>query len=702
MKSPFVISPRVIAHLGEDLIRNESIALLELVKNSYDANATLCSVKFITDENGTMSRIVICDNGCGMDKDTIEKRWLVIGTDNKRGAIPLPGERWPLGEKGIGRLGVHKLGRKICMTSKTSKGKEVVVSIDWNGLKKANSIEEFYIDVIERDEPSVFKNGQVGTEIIIEDLKCEWTKRQLRAVYRDLNSLNSPFGHKNDSFKVIISSNANLFDGLPDIEEIFSSGMYKAHCRMEGNVITEFNYEFSPWKTLEKLHGGRTVTLADLKADDVFLKGIEERPQNGRASFYDIDLNTYDIGPIEFDIVIFERDRSIWNYAPIEKTSFDEYLRENGGIRVYRDDIRVYNYGERDNDWLGIDLQRIKRMGSYISNNIVVGAVQLNRSLSSGLREKTNREGFIEDDAYRIFTDSVNYVLSLVVRLRMEDRDKFISIYKTKPAGEPVLEDLNNIAQLVEQKIADDDIKKEILKYINRANEKYIEVRDILLKSANAGLNLSMVIHELEKQIASLKGCAERGERENIIIISKRLEDLVRRHSVILRKSEIKTISLAKVVNTALSDYNFRFLDHHITIYNNCNELDLKVRSSEAETVGAVINLLDNAIYWVSASRHEDRKIAVTITDQIDGYYSIVVSDNGPGFNIGTELAIKPFVTGKPHNYGMGLGLHVVNEIMNAVNGKLVFLEKDEICMPSYVDANKINSSIIALCFKKA
>lgn len=108
MKHTFEITPRVIAHLGEDLIKNENIALVELVKNSYDAQASFCEVEF-TFEGEFLSKITVTDDGTGMDLETIENVWLVIGTDNKKKQLQQNSKgRLPLGEKGIGRLGVHK------------------------------------------------------------------------------------------------------------------------------------------------------------------------------------------------------------------------------------------------------------------------------------------------------------------------------------------------------------------------------------------------------------------------------------------------------------------------------------------------------------------------------------------------------------------------------------------------------------------
>ncbi|WP_278257209.1 hypothetical protein [Nocardioides convexus] len=101
------------------------------------------------------------------------------------------------------------------------------------------------------------------------------------------------------------------------------------------------------------------------------------------------------IGKITGRFLVYDRDRDV--IAKIgHSASLQEFLNESGGVRVYRDGIRVYNYGEPNNDWLGLDLRRINSPSKRISNNIVVGAVDLSLEESNGLEEKTNREGFVE------------------------------------------------------------------------------------------------------------------------------------------------------------------------------------------------------------------------------------------------------------------------------------------------------------------
>lgn len=702
MNQAFVISPRIIAHLGEELIRNESIAILELVKNSYDACATTCQVDFHQGFFTNIDEIVIEDDGKGMSIDTVRNVWLVIGTDNKQG-VDKPNEmgRYPLGEKGIGRLGVHKLGKNVRMLTKAEGHDEVEVILNWEELNKVDTIEDFKVIVRENPVPTHFTDS-TGTRIEITALKNEWTRRRLREVYRSLSSLSSPFANNNDSFKAIVTSNdATLFRGLPNLQEILDTGMYVGHCKMLDNRIVDFRYEFRPWKSLDKMHSGRIVTLEELKNEDLILKSISEKKNRHVVDFVPINLKDYNIGPVELDIIIYERDSSVLNYMEIEKTTVADYLRENGGVRVYRDNMRVYDYGERDNDWLGIDIQRIRRFGGTISNNLIIGAVQLKRNESHGLREKTNREGFIEDDAYQVFNSAVNYALSLIVRHRNDDREKLMTLYKKHKAVEPVLSDLQDAIQIVETTMPSGGDKENLLNILNRVDGQYRNVKEVLIKSANAGLNLGAIVHEVEKQVSALIGCAERNEGERVKEISLRLEQIIKKYSVILRKTDLHQASLAQIVSKAVEYYEFRFMDHNIRVLDNYMFSPLTAYLSDAETISAIINIFDNSIFWLGYARTPFAMIDIFITDQIDGYHSIVIGDNGPGFNISADAAVKPFVSGKPFNYGMGLGLHVVNETMNELHGKLLILDKDEIELPDYMEQNRTYSALIALCFPK-
>ena len=207
-----------------------------------------------------------------------------------------------------------------------------------------------------------------------------------------------------------------------------------------------------------------------------------------------------------------------------------EYLDTNGGVRVYRDGLRVYDYGEVGNDWLNLDIRRVNQPGKKLSNNIILGAISLDRASSKSLIEKTNREGFIEDDVYIAFRDAVNHVLSIFVRYRNEDKSRLTTLYKSNKAIEPVLAELDDAISLVEEKVTNKTDKELILNCLLRVDKQYKEVKDVLLKSANAGLNISVVIHEIDKQHAAYETyCPEDPDRRKVLhgIVAVALKDAV-------------------------------------------------------------------------------------------------------------------------------------------------------------------------------
>ena len=704
MKKPFKMTARVLAHLGEDLIKDESIALLELVKNSYDAGATKCVVDFNFDIFGSLIEISISDNGSGMSLDTIENIWLVIGTDNKKNRLISHRQgRLPLGEKGIGRLGVHKLGNDIKLYSKHSDENEVYVSIDWSKLAESKDIDDFKIDYGYSSD-SHFFDKQTGTKIIVRNLKGEWNRRKLRSVFRDLTTLNSPFSEKSDSFEVVVSSNSNVFSGLPNLEAIKNAGLYYGHCTLEGSIITEFSYEFKPWNVLDKIKS-RSLTALD-EYEKVLIHNVEVETETGKVVKREkrLDLNEYNIGRVQFDVIMYEKDSSVFSLLNVEKKGLNDYLKENSGIRVYRDNMRVFDYGEPGNDWLSIDKRRLSRSGGSISNSLLLGSVMLDRISSYGLREKTNREGFIEDEAYFAFVDAISYVMDLFIQQRNQDRMNLMSIYKTgKNVTEPVIGELSEVISIVKEKVPDEKDQHQILTYLYRIESQYNEVRDTLIHSASIGINLGGAIHELEKQMAALKSCAEAGNIFKVKEIIPVLETIIANYSSMMLKSEIQKINISQIVGKVIEYNRFRFQDHAIRLFSNYRTVDMMAKLSKTETISALTNLVDNSIYWVCRSRIEDRMIYLYVTESFrEGFVTVAVCDNGPGFKIAPELAVRAFVSGKPLNAGMGFGLYITHETMKQLNGHMDILSNCDIELPSKIVDKGIDKAIVALSFPKA
>jgi anti-sigma regulatory factor (Ser/Thr protein kinase) len=199
---------RLLQLLGDQLIGSAKLAVFELVKNAYDADAENVDIFLLDLATGT-SRILIKDNGQGMSIDTIRDVWLVPGDDyreqqrlaDKRSP---KFRRLPLGEKGVGRFAVHKLGDRIRMVTKTADSAECVVDIDWRQMAEKHFLEEAQVSVVER-QVKTFKDGATGTAILISELRDgEWSRREVRDLYRQVTAIASPFVEQEADFNVTL------------------------------------------------------------------------------------------------------------------------------------------------------------------------------------------------------------------------------------------------------------------------------------------------------------------------------------------------------------------------------------------------------------------------------------------------------------------------------------------------------------------
>ena len=692
VESIFRPRARLLLQLGDQLIKNEGIALLELVKNSYDADSSAVKVVMKNVHNPQMGKIVIKDNGIGMDLSIIKNVWMEPGseykTDQFRAREVSPRyKRLPIGEKGIGRFGVHKLGKEITLVSRKSGKKEIYLKIDWTVFGQSKYLNDIPVWINER-QPEIFTGEKTGTEITITNLQSEWTRGMVREVFRALNSLNSPFNSP-DHFEVDFNiDNPDLLKGLLSLKDIKEFALYRFHCTMAGREISKFHYEFTPWATMKKLQG-RTITENDafiVKAKKMV--DIDDDP---------IDLAKYNIGRIEFEGLIYDRSPKILALGVQDKKGLKDYLTSNGGIRVYRDGIRVYDYGEPDNDWLNLDIRRVNVPGKRISNNIIISAINLAREDSTDLKEKTNREGFIENEAYAIFVKAILYTLDKIETLRQFDKEKVRLLYGPKSTSEPVIATLSDLRAIIEEKIKDKELKKNIDQYLDRIEDQYNNINEVLLKSAGAGLSLTVALHEIEKVIAELKRVVQRQKpSERILNLVERLFELVEQYGQLAKGRGKKKEDMVKIINNALFAVEYRLEAHKIEVIRNYlgYKEDRFIRCEKSLVTSSILNIFDNAIWWLEYYAIKNKKIFIDIVADPPGYLSVVVVDNGNGFTLPTEEIVKPFVSGKP--YGMGIGLHIVKEVMEAHGGMLQFPEYGDVSTPPAFE----NGATIELSFK--
>ena len=443
---------RVLKQLGEQLIKSESIALLELIKNSYDADSSKCRVIMRNPESKDMGSIRIKDDGEGMDYNTLKSAWLEIGTSHKKDLLKnADSKRSPkfkrlrLGEKGIGRFGVHRLGRQIRIVTRKAGKSEYVLKIDWDDIENSKYIEDLPISIKER-EPVVFKTG-TGTLIQIEKLRVSWTRGMARECSRSVMSLNSPF-ESDDSFEVSFDiPDSSWLKGLLTFEDIEEYKLFAFDITMQGDRIVEFEYEFTPWPTMKELDY-RFVGI-----DDDYLKKLTRMSDRIDRKNQEIDLDGFEIGPIRFTGVIFDLATRTLDIGVKDKKGLKDYLRKNGGIRVFRDNMRVLDYGEPGDDWLDLGGRRVNLPTKRISNNIVLGAVYLDKNDSDDLIEKANREGFVENGAYLEMWRAIRFAIDRIESLRKTDKDLLRIHYGPKKAAEPVITSITELKDIVDHSV---------------------------------------------------------------------------------------------------------------------------------------------------------------------------------------------------------------------------------------------------------
>lgn len=703
---------RLLQLLGDQLIRDPRIGVFELVKNAYDADSPSAQVRFRNVENPDIASIEINDEGEGMDFNTVTGIWLEPGADNRQ-RQRLKGERTPrfnrlpIGEKGVGRFATHKLGNRISMVTRREGFDEVVVEIDWDVLTtRFRYLSEAPVDVITR-KPEVFK-GKHGTNIRITQLRNKWTRGDIRRLFRSINAISSPYDRQTGfTVDFRLSPDPGWLKGLLEAKDVEDQAMFIYEFTIGGSQF-DFKYEFRPMEALRLKKGiePRVVERENQLLEYFQMKLNEDGKRVKRSE--KANLSKFGIGSIKGRILGFDRDRDIMNLYITDPSGLQEYLDENGGVRVYRDGIRVYNYGERETDWLGLDERRIQIPTRRISNNLILGEVHLNLEESPELVEKTNREGFVENEAYREFRSAV---LSAVIRFEQErEKDKYkirLALEKVEERGEkfPTISGPEEAISALKEKVQKIGMDKELGKYVLKVESTYIEMRDSLLGAVGSGLGLTIVFHEIERGVRDLHRAIDKGDKiERIKVMAHHLVELLQGVSYLVRTTSRKTHNASDIVKYALFSMSPRFDYHKILVSNSFqdnSDEDFKIKGSQRMLTASLVNLIDNSIYWINVlrgtpdekGRNAPKRIWIGPSHDLEGP-SIVIADNGPGFEDAPEDLVRPFFTRKPD--GMGLGLYFANMTMKAHGGRLAFPERNEIHVPK-----AYNGAVIAMVFKE-
>ena len=699
IRQPFRPRARLLQLLGDELIGSPRLAVFELVKNAYDADANEVTVRLdltFRDE----PTITVTDDGEGMTLDRLCSVWLVPGDDHRRrqrenSQRSPKHQRLPLGEKGLGRFAVHKLGNRISLTTRARDSDECVVEIDWTELIDKPFLDEAPVRI--RVRPAkVFTEERTGTQVEVRELRPpQWSRGEVRRLCNQITSICSPFEEPGEFQATLeVPGNESWIEDLPDFAAIVDRAIWKFSFRLEeGRFDCTYEFREVPGLRLDP----RKVSKSN---DKLKLLSMSGRGRMDRKVVADA-TTTRGIGPVSGEFHVFDREREVLQRLG-DTRLLTSYLDENGGIRVYRDAIRVYNYGESGDDWLGLDLRRVNIPTRRISRNIILGAVHLSLASSSELREKTNREGFVENDACKRLGQIVLSALWALEEERQVDKERIrqLTIRPSDPTVSPIDKPIQALRQELDRRGS-----AEILEpYVAKIEQDYVNMQETLLAAGMSGLNLAVVFHEVERGVRALHQVIVEGrDLEGAARQAQELMRILDGFSTLLRRDRNRLHSARKLVEAARQFNLLRFRHHRIQFA--CPLLNggagFESSFSFGLVLGALSNLLDNSLYWLKVRWPElpedvetsERRLFVGTSDDFGGGPAILVADNGVGFQDVPEHLVRPFFTRKPD--GMGLGLYYANLAMELNGGRLAFPQKDEVDVPDECDG-----AIIAMIFK--
>ena len=702
ISQPFRPRARMLQLLGDELIGSARLAIFELVKNAYDADANKAIVCLNLDtEEGPI--IIVSDDGEGMNHDVLQSIWLVPGNEHRKKQrqyqIRTPKHnRLPLGEKGLGRFAVHKLGNRISMVTRSRNSDECLVEIDWNELIEKPFLDEATVKIIVR-RPEVFTGETTGTRIEVRELRGDdWTRREIRRLHDQITSICSPF-QASGSFQAILEvpGYETWVSDLPDVSEILDRAIWKLSFKLDKGKF-DWRYEF------RQVPGFKLDPRIVQKSGDLLKLPPQSGDERMEKKVVADEATMQGIGAVSGEFYVYDRDKEVLRRSTNVQL-LTGYLDETGGVRVYRDAIRVYNYGEHGDDWLGLDLRRVNIPTRRISRNIILGAVHISLEESLGLLEKTSREGFIENDACRQLRRIVLGALATLEEERQIDKER-IRMLTEKP-DDPTTDRIEKPIRALRNELDRQGMKEKFEPYINKIEEDYRSMQVTLLSAGMSGLNLAVVFHEVERGVRALHQVITEGaDIEEAARQARDLMHLLDGFAVLLRRDSKKLHNISKLVRIAKQNSALRLRHHHIAL--TCSLLDNDQESFQScfafgLVSGALGNLIDNALYWLrvrwpdipAVNEPPQRQLYIGISRDFEAGPALVVADNGTGFQgDDPQNLVRPFFTRKPD--GMGLGLYYANLAMELNGGQLVFPQPGEVELPDEFDG-----AVIALIFKE-
>lgn len=381
--APFRPRARLIRLLGDELISDEVMAVVELVKNAYDADASTVTIGLHDAADPDRATIFVRDDGIGMTLDTVLSSWLEPATDHKRRGgrkRRTPRGRYPLGEKGVGRFAADKLGAELeLVTRAPDVADEVRLHVRWDAYGEAGYLDEVE-NRWERGIPTVFAEpcSRQGTLVCARRLRAVWDAARLSRLRDGLVRLTSPFDGPSD-FRIILD--------CPDFPEL-------------AGPVTSDLLSQSAYRLLGQVDESGRLTMEQLTVagQDVVPPGTGYDLSRLASEQFQIDGGWRQPSCGPFRVGLFAWDLDSTGDLRLDRST-RQLLRRSAGVSLYRDGFRVWPYGSPGDDWLELNQRRVNNPTLRLSTNQIVGLAEITQDENPDLRDRTSREGLIDTPA---------------------------------------------------------------------------------------------------------------------------------------------------------------------------------------------------------------------------------------------------------------------------------------------------------------
>ncbi|MDP5137896.1 sensor histidine kinase [Rheinheimera baltica] len=703
---------RLIRAIGDRLISGPEAAIIELVKNAYDADSSKVLIKIFPPKSDFLGRIVVQDFGHGMTQENILNNWLEPATDTKNvNKRSRSGSRSVLGAKGVGRFASASLGEITRVVSIATSGQVVEkseINVKWDDFLKTKYLDEVELDISTKIIP---ENVNTGVTIEIENLLHVWDEKKISKLIKELRKLARP-SDKSDAFDIYLDLD-EFHQGLPYPYNFNGAELLKRKNSDYTNPLESRNSsKILPFATNSECDyklTGEFTHWGDFNGTFTIERG-DKLPISVSIPALPLDSTELPCGKIQIELRVYDLEKdSIENLFSRMHLKFEDFglrnarnfLAENTGVAIYRSGFRIRPYGEPDNDWLSLEKRRVQQPSKRIGHGQISGAVIVSNEEDSNLIERSSREGLENNGAFERLTRLITNVLIVIEQKRVDFR-KAAGISRKPEASIEKARDIAKFDQIIKSiSNLSTELQKPLLLKIEEESRALTKALDdieayqrLLQSRAALGMVVAQLLHDgrtylepiryYSKQIKDssnfLTDTGVKGEltRKNVPIYANDIIESADGISQLFKsldpisgrkRGAPKNNSVKEIANICFNLLENKM--HEFNINSSINVgVDILYFGYKGDLQAALLNIISNAIHWLSTVSIENKYINLSAT--VDNYQvDILISNNGP--EISEDNISNIFDAGfSLKSDGHGLGLSIAREAIRSSHGELM------------------------------